>query len=138
MFFQAEKEVMHWNKSVFHNFYQQGHASDAHKNEKGRVVGLSLLSLSLNSILILVQWGHTLEFDLWFRVKTHQSRGDSMIFRVSRAAEPCRPRTMWLRQRTVPSCEIKCQKSGDSMFGEIRQKKLVLTSNFKSIQFRQT
>ena len=34
LFFQAEKEVMHWNKSVFHNFYQQGHDSDAHKNEK--------------------------------------------------------------------------------------------------------
>ena len=29
---------MHWNKSVFHNFYQQGHDSGAHKNEKGRIV----------------------------------------------------------------------------------------------------
>ena len=29
---------MHWNKSVFHNFYQQGHHSDAHKNEKDWII----------------------------------------------------------------------------------------------------
>ena len=45
-----------------------------------------------------------------------------MIFRISRAADPCRPGTMWFRQMTFPSCEIKCLKSGESMCGEIKPK----------------
>ena len=49
-----------------------------------------------------------------------------MILRISRAADPCRPENMWFRQRTVPNCGIKCQKSGDSMCGETRPKKLFL------------
>ena len=61
-----------------------------------------------------------------------------MILRISRAADPCRPGTMWLRQRMVSGCEIKCQKYGDSMFGENRPEKLVFTSKFESIWFRQT
>ena len=55
--FQAEKEVMHWNKSVFHNFYQQGHDSEAHKNEKGRIVGkpyFKIISFSDHKIRLSV------------------------------------------------------------------------------------
>ena len=66
-----------------------------------------------------------------------KASGDSMIFRISWAADPCRSETMWTRSRTVPNSEIKCQKSGDSMCGEFRPK-LVFTSNFESIYFRLT
>ena len=42
--------------------------------------------------------------------------GEIQWFGISRAADPSRPRTMWFRLRTVPSCAIKCQKFGESMF----------------------
>ena len=48
---------MHWNKSVFHNFYQQGHDSEAHKNEKGRIVGkpyFKIISFSDHKIRLSV------------------------------------------------------------------------------------
>ena len=53
-------------------------------------------------------------------------RGDSIIFRIWLAADPCRSGTKRFRYRTVPSSKIKCQESGDFMCGDIRAKKLFL------------
>ena len=51
-----------------------------------------------------------------------------MIFKISGAADPCRPGTVWFRSGMVPSRQINYQKFGESMFGKIIRKKLVFTS----------
>ena len=42
-----------------------------------------------------------------------------MIFKISWAADPCQPGTVWFRSGMVPSCQINYQKFDESMFGKI-------------------
>ena len=67
---------------------------------------------------------------------TGYPRGDSMIFKISWAADPSRSGTVWFRSGMVPSCHINYQKFGEFMFGKIITKKLIFTSNFSSVLFR--
>ena len=64
--------------------------------------------------------------------------GDSMIFKISWAADPSRSGTTWYLSGMVPSCHINYQKFDEFMFGKITTKKLILTSNFSSVLFRHT
>ena len=65
-------------------------------------------------------------------------RGDSMIFKISWAADLSRSETVWFRSGMVPSCHINYQKFGEFMFGKIITKKLIFTSNSSSVLFRHT
>ena len=69
---------------------------------------------------------------------TVRPRRDSMIFKISWAADSSRSGTVWFRSGMIPSCHINCQKFGEFMFGKITTKKLILTSNFSSVLFRHT
>ena len=53
-----------------------------------------------------------------------------MIFKISWAADPCRPGTVWFRSEMVLSWCIIYQKFDESMFGKIITKKLIFTPNF--------
>ena len=46
-------------------------------------------------------------------------RGDSMILKISWAADPCVPGFVRLRSRMVLSCKINYQKYDESMFDKI-------------------
>ena len=54
---------------------------------------------------------------------TVYSRGDSMIFKISWATDPCWPGTVWFLSGMVPSCQINFQMFGKSIFGKIITKK---------------
>ena len=45
--------------------------------------------------------------------------GEIQLLGISWAADPCRSGTIWIRYWTVLSCEIKCQKFGESLCDEI-------------------
>ena len=54
------------------------------------------------------------------------SGGDSMIFKISWAADLSRSGTVWFRSGMVPSCHINNQKFGVFMFDKIITKKMIL------------
>ena len=62
-----------------------------------------------------------------------QSRGDSMILKISWVADPSRSENVMSRSEMVHSCHINCQNFGEFIFGKIIAKKLVFTSNFSSV-----
>ena len=49
--------------------------------------------------------------------------GEIQWFGILRAVDPCRRGTMWLNKSLVLSCEITCQKFGDSLCVGIRPMK---------------
>ena len=62
-----------------------------------------------------------------------------MNFKISWATDPSRSGTVWFRSGMAPiSFWINFQKFGEFMFGKIITKKLIFTSNFSSVLFRQT
>ena len=62
------------------------------------------------------------------------SRGVSMILKISWAADPCRPGTVWFRSELVPSCQINYQKFGESMFGESKFSRPIFYRSKSTIQ----
>ena len=65
-------------------------------------------------------------------------RGDSMIFKISWAADPSRSGTVRFQSGMGPSCHINYQKFGEFMFAKIIAIKLIFASNFSSVLFRHT
>ena len=75
------------------------------------------------------------KFSVELLIRKQYSRGDSMIFKISLAADPSRSGTGW--SGMVPSCHINYQMFDEFMFVKIITKKLIFTSNFSSV-FRHT
>ena len=69
----------------------------------------------------------------WSYYKCTVECGDSMVFKISWAAERWRPGTVWFRSVMVLSRKINYQE-----FGEIITKWFIFTFNFESVLFRKT